>query len=140
MTFFNILLWNTFSGKRKLFPFRFLFESTKIENASFPYKNAYQKLMLRQKEWWLQNGAITKNRILPLTTLFVRNFCFSLRTSYKKLIWCTATQILIFVLFVSSEDLFDGAFSLWVLLKEFSVPFSSEMDLGLPQHLRWTTY
>ena len=26
------------------------------------------------------------------------------------------------------------------LLKEFSILFSSEMDLGPPQHLRWSTF
>ena len=45
--------------------------------------------MLRQIEWWLQNGPITKNGVLPVTTSFFWKFCFSLRTSYKELIWCT---------------------------------------------------
>ena len=44
---------------------------------------------LRQIEWWVQNGASTKNGRLPVTTLLFRKFCFSLRTSYKELIWCT---------------------------------------------------
>ena len=38
--------------------YRFLVESTKIENASFPYKSACQTPMLRQIEWWVQNGLI----------------------------------------------------------------------------------
>ena len=42
--------------------------------------------MLRQIEWGVQNGLITKNGVLPGTTLFFRIFCFSLRTLYKKLI------------------------------------------------------
>ena len=45
--------------------------------------------MLRQIEWWILNGPITKNGVLPVTTLFFWKFCFSLRTSYKKLMWCT---------------------------------------------------
>ena len=45
--------------------------------------------MLRQIEWWVQNGPITKNGVLPVTTLFFWKFCFSLRTFYKELIWCT---------------------------------------------------
>ena len=30
--------------------------------------------MLRQIEWWLQNGPITENGVLPVTTLFFENF------------------------------------------------------------------
>ena len=48
-----------------------------------------RSLMLRQIEWCVQNGLITKNGVLPGTTLFFRIFCCSLRTLYKKLIWCT---------------------------------------------------
>ena len=44
---------------------------------------------LRQMKWWLQNRPNTKNGSLPVTALFFRNFCFSLRTSYKELIYCT---------------------------------------------------
>ena len=29
-----------------------------------------QKPMLKQTEWGLQNGPITKNRVLPVTTIF----------------------------------------------------------------------
>ena len=42
--------------------------------------------MLRQLEWGVQNGPITKEGILPVTTLFSQKFCFSLRTLYKQLI------------------------------------------------------
>ena len=45
--------------------------------------------MLRQIEWGLHDGPITKNGVLPVTALFFRNFCFSLKTLYKVLIWCT---------------------------------------------------
>ena len=49
----------------------------------------YQKPMLRQIEYWVQNGPITKNGVWPVTTLHFWKFCFSLRTSYKEMIWCT---------------------------------------------------
>ena len=49
----------------------------------------YQKPMLRQTEWWVQNGSIIKNGVLPVTTFFFWKFHFSLTTSYKELIWCT---------------------------------------------------
>ena len=83
--------------------------------------------MFKQIEWWIQNGPITKNGVLPVTTLFFRKFCFSLRTSYKELIWfdVPTTQMLIFVLFVSAGALFDGAFSLWVSLKIDSIKNAS---------------
>ena len=36
----------------------------------FHKKLSYQKSMLRQNEWGVQNGPITKNGPLPLTTSF----------------------------------------------------------------------
>ena len=59
--------------------FRFLVESTRIENASFPYRTG----------WCVQNRPITKNGVLPVTTVFFWKFYFSLRTSYKELTWYT---------------------------------------------------
>ena len=55
----------------------------------FHTKLKHQKPMLRQIEWWVQTGPITKNGVFPETTSFFGRFCFSLRASYKKLIWCT---------------------------------------------------
>ena len=52
-------------------------------------KLPYQKAMWRQIEWWLQNGPITKNRVLPVTALVFWKYCFSLRTSYNELVCCT---------------------------------------------------
>ena len=73
--------------------------------------------MLRQIEWWLQNGPITKDGVLPVTTLFFWKFCFSLRTSYKYSWFNVPTaQMSIFVLFVSAGVLYDSAFSLWATL------------------------
>ena len=82
------IFWKTKTFFEKL-EYRLLVESTKIESASFHTKLPYQKPMLRQIKWWLQNGPITKNGVLPVTTLFFWKFCFSLRTSYKELICCT---------------------------------------------------
>ena len=42
--------------------------------------------MLREIEWGVQNGPITKKGVLPVTTLVFQKYCFSLRTSYKELI------------------------------------------------------
>ena len=81
------IFWKTKTFFKKL-EYRFLVESTKIENASFPYKTAMSEANIKTK-WWLQNGPIKKNGVLPVTTLFFWKFCFSLRTSYKTLISCT---------------------------------------------------
>ena len=62
-----------------------------------------------QKNW-------EKNGIFLVTTLFFWKFCFSLRTSYKELIWLPATQMSIFIVLVSAEVLFEDAFSLQVSL------------------------
>ena len=40
----------------------------------FHAKLPYQKLMLRQIERRVENGPITKNGVLPVTTLFFENF------------------------------------------------------------------
>ena len=43
--------------------------------------------MLRQIEWGVQNGpSITKNEVVPVFTVLIQKFCFSLRTLYKELI------------------------------------------------------
>ena len=47
----------------------------------FHSKLLCQKPMLRQIEWRLQNGPITKSGVLPVTTLFFWKICFSFRTS-----------------------------------------------------------
>ena len=43
-----------------------------------------QKPMLRQVEWGVQNGPF---QVLPVA--IARKFCFSIRASYKKLMWYT---------------------------------------------------
>ena len=57
--------------------YHFLLESTKIENVTFPYKTLRQKPVLRQIEWGVQNGPITKNGVLLVTTLYFGKFYFS---------------------------------------------------------------
>ena len=47
-----------------------------------------QKPTIRQIEWGVQDGPITKNQVLLVTTFFFQKFCFSLRTPYKMFTWC----------------------------------------------------
>ena len=58
-----------FKGKPKPFTKTVipLFSSECIENASFPCQKS---IILRQIEWWKQNWPITKNGVLPVTTVF----------------------------------------------------------------------
>ena len=74
--------------------------------------------MLRQIDWGVQNGSkrITKNIVLLLTTLFHRKFCFSLKTWYKKLIWCTSYPNIYINTFRKRWNFIWGCFSLWVSL------------------------
>ena len=55
----------------KKLEYRFLVESYKIENATFPYKTALSEASVKtKKDCAVQNGLITKNGVLPVTTLF----------------------------------------------------------------------
>ena len=75
------------SGKWKFFlkklGYSFLVQSTANENTTFPSKTAYQKPILRQIDWVVQNGPIEKNGFLPLTASFFFKFNFRVKTSHK---------------------------------------------------------
>ena len=58
--------------------------------------------MLRQIEWRLQNGPITKSGVLPVTTLFFGKFVPVLEPLKKSYFDVLITQISIFVFFVSA--------------------------------------
>ena len=66
----------------------FLVESTKTENATFSCKTALSEVHVKTNSMGSTNGPITKNGVSPVTTLSFRKLFFSLRTSYKELIWC----------------------------------------------------
>ena len=84
----NQIFWKTKTFIKKL-EYHFSVESTKTENAIFRQITALSEENFKQIEWRVQNEPVTKNRVLPVTTLFFWQFCFSLRTSYSELIWCT---------------------------------------------------
>ena len=60
----------------------FLVESTILKTHHLHTKQQHQKQMLRQTEWWVQNGPITKNGVLTVITLFFKKFSFILKTSF----------------------------------------------------------
>ena len=70
----------------KKLEYHFSVESAKIENASFPYKTAISEANVKTNRMVSQNGPVTKNGVLPVTTLFFLRFCFSFRAFYEELI------------------------------------------------------
>ena len=72
--------------------------------------------MSRQIKWWLQNGPIKKNGVLPITNLFFENFV-SVRTSFKELICCTNNPNTHICTFCKRWSFIWRAFSLWVSLR-----------------------
>ena len=89
------IFWKIKTFFKKL-EYSFLVESTKIENASFPYKTTRSKVNVKT------------NRMLSTKW-----------TYHKEQNWfdVPVTQMPIFVFFTRAEVLFDGSFSLWVSLK-----------------------
>ena len=66
--------------------------------------------MLWQIEWSVQNGPVTKNRVLPVTTLFFWKFVLDKEPLIKSWFDIPTSQMPIFVLFESAGVLFDGTF------------------------------
>ena len=75
-------------------------------------------------ELWVQNGRITKNGVLPVTTLYFRKFYFNLRTSYQKLIWCTNNLDVHIHTFRKRCSVICGAFSQWMSLTTRQLHFN----------------
>ena len=82
------ILWKMKTFFKKL-EYRFLVESSKIGNASLPYKTAISEATVKTNRMVSKRWPITKNGVLLVTTLFFWKFYVSLRTSYKELIWYT---------------------------------------------------
>ena len=79
------IFWKTKTFFKKL-EYRFLVESTKIENASFTYKNAMSEANVKTNSIVSAKWTYHKE---PVTASFFWKFYSSLRTSYKDLFWCT---------------------------------------------------
>ena len=91
-------------------------------------KLACQKPILRQIEWWVQNGHHKEWSFASSHFIFFENFISVKEPLIKSWFDVPTTYMFIFVLFVSAEVLFGGAFSLWVSLNKAPV-------YGKPQSL-----
>ena len=58
--------------------------------------------MLRQIEWWVKKWPITKDEVLPVTTLFLENFVSVEEPLLKGWFDVVTTQMSIFTLSVSA--------------------------------------
>ena len=73
----------------KKLEYRFLVESTKIGNITFPYKTALSEAIVKTNRMGSTKWIYPKNVVLPVTTFLFWSFFISLGTSYIELIWCT---------------------------------------------------
>ena len=94
--------------------------------------------MLRQIEWRLQNGPITKGGVLPVTTVFFWKICFSFRT-LKELVWCTNDPNINICIFRRRWSLILGCFFPVSILKNVSsalITFSFSVGICLEVSLK----
>ena len=80
------IFWKTKTFFKKL-KYRFLVESTKIENALFSYKSAISEANVKTNRMVSTKWTYHKERIFANYFVFWK-FNFSFRTLYKELIWC----------------------------------------------------
>ena len=106
----------------KKLEYHFLVQNTKTENASFSYKAATSEANLKTNRMVSEYKMDLSQRtdFCQQTTLFFWKFCFSLRTSYKELIWYTNEPNTHILTFRKRWILFDGAFSRSVSLNVFN--------------------
>ena len=66
--------------------YRFLVESTNIENATFPYKTALSEGNANANRMWSTRCTYHKERSFTINYFIFGTFCFRLRTPYEELI------------------------------------------------------
>ena len=120
LNFFNTwtlkqTFWKTQTLVKKL-EYRFLVESTKIENGKFPCKTALSEANVKTNRMVSTKWTYHKERSFSSNFLFFQNFIFSLRTSHKELIWCTNHPNIHIYIFRKRWSCIWGCFSLWVSL------------------------
>ena len=69
--------------------YKFLVERTKIESASFPYKTAISEANVRTNRMVSPKWTYHKEWSFAINFFNFWKLCFSWRSSYKYLIWCT---------------------------------------------------
>ena len=82
------IFWKTKTFFKKL-EYRFLVESTKIENASFPYKTAISEASVKRNRMVTTKWIYHEERSFASNYFNFWKFYTSLSTSYKELICCT---------------------------------------------------
>ena len=86
LNIFNTLTLNQVFCRTKTFFKKigkhFLAVSTKIENATCPYKTAVPEAKIRPIKWEVQNLTLTRKRVFLVATLLLWKFGFSLSISY----------------------------------------------------------
>ena len=122
------IFWKTKTFFKKL-ENPFLVESTKIKNVSFPYKTTVSEANVKTN--WMESTKWTyhKERGFASNFFIFWRFCFSLRTSYKELIWCTNDPNVHTHTFRKR-----WSFSLWVSLRRF---LAFDFLLGFCRSIIW---
>ena len=82
------IFWKTKTFFKKL-EYRFLVETTKIENTSFPFKTALSEANVKTNRMVTTKWTYHKEWSFASNYLFFWKICSSFRTSWKELIWCT---------------------------------------------------
>ena len=98
----------------------FMVESAKIEKITFQYKTALWIADVKANRLGSTNWSISKNRTLPVTALFFRNFVSVYEPLVKSWFDVSTTQMTILIVFVSAGVLFERIYSLWVSLMQSS--------------------
>ena len=94
--------------------YKFLVERTKIESASFPYKTAISEANVRTNRMVSPKWTYHKEWSFAINFFNFWKLCSVEGALINSWSDAPTIQMPMFVLFVSAEVLFDGAFSLWV--------------------------
>ena len=83
------IFWKTKTFFKKL-EYRYLVDSTKIENASFSHKTVVSEAKVKANRMVSTKWTYRKERSFASDCFFFWKFCSSLITSYADLIWCAS--------------------------------------------------
>ena len=109
------IFWKTKTFFKKLWD-RFLVENTKIENASVPYKTVISEANIMTNRMVSTKWTYHKERSFASNYFIFLKVLFQLKNLFQRV--DLMYQMPRFLFFVSAGVLFDGAFSLWVSLKQ----------------------